>query len=206
MPIGGCPFDPAQHWIIGTVGRMQVVKDQLTLAHAFVHALTLTPELKKRVRLVIVGDGPMRGRVQGVLDAAGLGKLAWLPGERTDIADVMRGLHAFALPSLAEGISNTILEAMASGLPVIATAVGGNADLVLQEQTGYIVPPSDPQAIALRLMEFAADPQRARSMGEAGRQRAQANFSLEAMVSTYQHVYDQQLRRLRPMRSIQQHQ
>ena len=206
LPIRGCPFDPAQHWLIGTVGRMQAVKDQVTLAHAFVHALTLAPELKQRVRLVIVGDGPMRARVQGVLDAAGLGELAWLPGERADVADIMRGLHAFALPSLAEGISNTILEAMASGLAVVATAVGGNADLVLQEQTGYIVPPSDPQAIALRLMALASDPQRARSMGQAGRQRAQANFSLEAMVSTYQHVYDQQLRRMRPMRSIQQHQ
>lgn len=205
LPIGDCPFDPAQHWLIGTVGRMQAVKDQLTFAHAFVHAMTLAPELTHRVRLVIVGDGPMRARVQGVLDAARLGRLAWLPGERADIADIMRGLHAFVLPSLAEGISNTILEAMASGLVVVATAVGGNADLVLQERTGYIVPPSDPQAIALRLIKLATNPQRASSMGQAGRQRAQANFSLEAMVSTYQRVYDRQLRRLRPMRSLQQY-
>ncbi len=205
LPIGGCPFDPAQHWLIGTVGRMQAVKDQLTFAHAFVHAMTLAPELTHRVRLVIVGDGPMRARVQGVLDAAGLGKLAWLPGERADIADVMRGLHAFVLPSLAEGISNTILEAMASGLAVVATAVGGNADLVLQERTGYIVPPSDPQAIALHLITLATNPQRASSMGQAGRHRVQANFSLEVMVSTYQRVYDRQLRRLRPMPSPQQY-
>lgn len=206
LPITGCPFDPAQHWLVGTVGRMQAVKDQLTLAHAFVYAMTSAPELKQRMRLVIVGDGPMREQVQNVLDTAGLSAVAWLPGERADIADVMRGLHVFALPSLAEGISNTILEAMASGLAVVATAVGGNADLVLHEQTGYLVPPANPRAIALHLVALASDPQRARSMGQVGRQRALANFSLEAMVSTYQRVYDQQLRRLCPMRSIQQRQ
>jgi len=186
------------------VGRMQTVKDQLTLAHAFVQALTLAPELRQRMRLIMVGEGPLRAQVRDVLDTAGLGALAWLPGERSDVPDIMRGLHAFALPSLAEGISNTILEAMASGLAVVATAVGGNADLVLQGQTGYLVAPSDPQAMALHLVALAANPQRARSMGHAGRQRAQTTFSLQAMVSTYQSVYDQQLRRLRPVPFVQQ--
>lgn len=204
LPIAGCPFDPAQHWLVGTVGRMQSVKDQIMLAHAFVQALALAPELKQRMRLIMVGEGPLRVQVQDVLDAAGSGTLAWLPGERSDVPDIMRGLHAFALPSLAEGISNTILEAMASGLPVVATAVGGNADLVLHGQTGYIVSPLNPQAMALRLVALASNPQGARSMGQAGRQRAQTTFSLQAMVATYQRVYDQQLRRLRPAQSIQQ--
>ena len=125
-------------------------------------------------------------------------------GERSDVADIMRGLHAFALPSLAEGISNTILEAMASGLTVVATSVGGNADLVLPGQTGYIVSPSDPQAMALRIVTLASNPQRARSMGQTGRQRAQTMFSLRAMVDTYQSVYDQQLSRQRPVQFAQQ--
>lgn len=204
QPIAGCPFDPAQHCLVGTVGRMQTVKDQLTLAHAFVQALTLAPELRQRMRLIMVGEGPLRAQVQDVLDTAGLGALAWLPGERNDVPDIMRGLHIFALPSLAEGISNTILEAMASGLAVVATAVGGNADLVLQGQTGYLVASSDPQAMALRLVALALNPQRVHSMGQAGRQRAQITFSLQAMVSTYQSVYDQQLRRLRPVPFAQQ--
>lgn len=204
QPIAGCPFDPAQHCLVGTVGRMQTVKDQLTLAHAFVQALTLAPELRQRMRLIMVGEGPLRAQVQDVLDTAGLGALAWLPGERSDVPDIMRGLHVFALPSLAEGISNTILEAMASGLVVVATAVGGNADLVLQGQTGYLVASSDPQAMALRLLALALNPQRVHSMGQAGRQRAQTTFSLQAMVSTYQSVYDQQLRRLRPVPFAQQ--
>ena len=75
-------------------------------------------------------------------------RLAWLPGERADVPDVMRGLDCFVLPSLAEGISNTILEAMASGLPVLATDVGGNAELVVDGRTGEIVAPGDVEALA----------------------------------------------------------
>ncbi len=206
QPIAGCPFNSAQHWLVGTVGRMQTVKDQVMLANAFVQALVLAPKLRLRMRLVMVGEGPLRAQAQAVLDAAGLGELAWLPGERVDVADIMRGLHVFALPSLGEGISNTILEAMASGLPVVATAVGGNADLVVQGQTGYIVPPAHPQAMALRLVELVASPERARSLGQAGRQRVRAMFSMQAMVSTYQRVYDQQLHRTSPTHTSPQHQ
>ena len=195
QPITGCPFDPARHWLVGTVGRMQTVKDQVMLAHAFVQAIALAPKLRSRLRLVMVGEGPLRAQAQAALEAAGVAELAWLPGERDDVADIMRGLHLFALPSLAEGISNTILEAMASGLPVLATDVGGNADLVVVGQTGDIVPSADPRAMAQRLVEFASDPERALVMGRAGRQRVQASFSIQAMVSTYQAVYDRHLRR-----------
>lgn len=195
--IEGCPFDPSQHWIVGTVGRMQAVKDQVMLARAFVHALELAPRLKPRMRLVMVGDGPVRAQAQAVLDAAGATALAWLPGERSDVADIMRGLHAFALPSLAEGISNTILEAMASALPVVATNVGGNADLVLHGQTGDIIAAGDPLAMARRLIHLASEPTAASAMGIAGRARVQASFSMQAMVKNYQYVYDMQLQRAR---------
>ncbi|MBK9574218.1 MAG: TIGR03088 family PEP-CTERM/XrtA system glycosyltransferase [Rhodoferax sp.] len=192
--IAGCPFDPAQHWLLGTVGRMQTVKDQTLLARAFVQALQTDPSLKQRLRLVMVGEGPLRAKAQGILEAAGVADLAWLPGERSDVADVMRGLHAFALPSLAEGISNTILEAMASGLPVIATAVGGNADLVHQPDTGVVVPAANVEAMARELVRLANDPARSLKMGQAGRQRVLDRFSMQAMISTYQNVYDSQLR------------
>jgi sugar transferase (PEP-CTERM/EpsH1 system associated) len=195
--IPGCPFDPARHWQIGTVGRMQTVKDQTLLAKAFVLALQLDPSLKDRLRLVMVGEGPLRALAQGILEAAGVADLAWLPGERSDVADIMRGLHAFALPSLAEGISNTILEAMASGLPVIATAVGGNADLVQQPETGVIVPAADAQAMAGEIVNMANDQANSRNMGNAGRQRVLNQFSMQAMVATYQGVYDQCMRQAR---------
>jgi len=194
-PIAGCPFDPAQHWLIGTVGRMQVIKDQTMLAQAFVLALHRAPQLAQRVRLVMVGEGPLRAQAQALLDQAGLGALAWLPGERHDVPDVMRGLHAFALPSLGEGISNTILEAMASGLPVVATGVGGNADLVQQPDTGVIVPAADPQAMAQQIVTMASDPDHAQQMGQAARARVLERFSMQAMVGAYQRVYDRHLGR-----------
>ncbi len=195
QPIEGCPFHHGRHFLVGTVGRMQAAKDQAMLARAFVKAIALAPELAERLRLVMVGDGPLLGEVRGVLAAAGLQHLAWLPGGRNDVAQVMRGLNVFALPSLAEGISNTILEAMACGLPVVATAVGGNADLVQQGKTGFIVPPGDPENMALRLVEFAQNAELARNFGAAGRARVTSAFSMQAMVKTYQDVYESQLQR-----------
>lgn len=189
-PIPGCPFDPEDHWLIGTVGRMAPVKDQLMLTRAFVTLLAKAPDLRRRARLVLVGDGPLRAQCQALLDEAGLADLAWLPGERADVPAVMRGLHVFALPSLAEGISNTILEAMASGLPVVATEVGGNADLVTRERTGLLVPAAEPDAMAAALLRLARDPARAAAMGEAGRERVEHDFSMRAMVARYQGLYD----------------
>lgn len=191
--VSECPFRQPQEWVVGTVGRMQVVKDQLTLARAFVSALEMAPELSDRLRLVMVGDGPLRAQCQDILDSAGVSNLAWLPGERQDIAQLMRSLDCFVLPSLAEGISNTILEAMASGLPVIATEVGGNADLVLEEVTGLLVPSNNPDALARSLLLLAQAPDLAMRMGQAGRRLAEDKFSMAAMVTTYQGLYDRLL-------------
>ncbi|MBV8380709.1 MAG: TIGR03088 family PEP-CTERM/XrtA system glycosyltransferase [Paucibacter sp.] len=188
--IEGCPFDPARHFIFGTVGRMAQVKDQTLLARAFVQLIEQQPAWRERVRLVMIGDGPLRAQAQALLDAAGLAELAWLPGERTDVPAVMRGLNAFVLPSLAEGISNTILEAMASGLPVIATDVGGNADLVEHEQSGLIVPAADAEALRVAMARLAADATLGRQMGRAGRARIERQFSLQAMVRNYQGLYE----------------
>lgn len=191
--IEGCPFGAAGEFLVGTVGRMQAVKDQTTLARAFVIALQRRPDLRPRLRLVMAGDGPLRAQAQHLLDEAGLAGLAWLPGERQDVAGWMRGLDCFVLPSLAEGISNTILEAMACGLPVIATAVGGNTELVEEGRTGLLVPPADPQALALRIIELADDTERSRNLGRAGRLAAEQRFALSVMVSGYQALYDELL-------------
>jgi sugar transferase (PEP-CTERM/EpsH1 system associated) len=193
--IDGCPFAPNAHWIIGTVGRMQPVKDQTTLAMAFIRMLEITPALRRVVRLVMVGDGPLRQKAIDVLQRAGVGDLAWLPGERQDVPSIMRGLHCFVLPSLAEGISNTILEAMATGLPVIATSVGGNAELVDIGQTGEIVAPNDPEAMAHAMARLAQDPTLAKSLGMNGRLVCETKFSLPAMVAAYDMQYSQQLAR-----------
>ena len=195
IPLPGSPFGDPSFWVVGTVGRMATVKDQTHLARSFVRALELAPALKPTLRLAMIGDGPLRAESQAILDAAGLAPLAWLPGERSDVPDVMRSLDCFALPSLAEGISNTILEAMSTGLPVVATDVGGNADLVVNGSTGQIVPPADVEALATALVRMASDPARARAMGREGRAEAERRFSMQAMVDTYQGVYDRLLGR-----------
>ena len=199
--IEGCPFTSGDGsstgsakspWLVGTVGRMQGVKDQTLLATAFVRALSLQPALKARLRLVMVGEGPLRAASMAILQAGGVAELAWLPGERSDVADVMRGLDCFVLPSLAEGISNTILEAMATGLPVIATAVGGNAELVAEGRTGLLVPAGDAEALAQALCSLASNPERAKGMGKSGRSAVEQHFSLAAMVRAYTELYDRE--------------
>lgn len=192
-PVADDPFAGTDCWRIGSVGRMQGVKNPLLLAQAFVRALALQPSMRERARLVMTGDGPERARVVALLQEAGVAELAWLPGERADVADILRSLDAFVLPSLAEGISNTILEAMASGLPVLATAVGGNAELVADGRTGAIVPSADADAMAHVLVQWYEQPESAVALGRAGRAQAERRFSLGAMVGAYQTLYDEQL-------------
>lgn len=194
--IPGSPFNEAGLWLIGTAGRMQTVKDQTNLAHAFVQAIKTEPSLGRRLRLVMVGDGPLRRESLAILEAADLTELAWLPGERNDIPDIMRGLDCFVLPSLGEGISNTILEAMACGLPVIATVVGGNPELVQEGSTGHLVPAADPGALARAIIDLAQSPEKAWAMGYAGRKRIEAQFSMTAMIDSYQKIYDHLLGRM----------
>ncbi len=188
-PVAGGPFNDPRLWVVGTVGRMMTVKAQPDLARAFVLALRRAPTLRDRMRLVMVGDGPLRAEAQRILEEGGVADLAWLPGERSDVPELMRAFDAFALPSLAEGVSNTILEAMASGLPVLATAVGGNPELVSAGRSGLLVPAGDVEAMAQGLSAWAARPESARALGHAGRDRVLRRFSLQAMIDGYLAVY-----------------
>jgi len=189
----GFPFAGSDLWCIGTVGRMAGVKHQSLLARAFALACGRDAAFRSKSRLVMVGDGPERAESLAILEQAGVADLAWMPGERRDVPEVMRSLDCFVLPSLAEGISNTILEAMATGLPVVATDVGGNAELVEHGRTGLVVPSNQPEAMAEALLELAGDSARAASMALAGRQAVAQRFSLRAMVAAYQGLYERQL-------------
>ena len=183
---------------IGTVGRMQDVKDPLNLVEAFLLLRRSRPDLAARARLVLVGDGALRAAVESRLREGGAWEAASLPGAREDVAEQLRAIDLFALPSKAEGISNTILEAMATGLPVVATRVGGNPELVEEGRTGLLVPPSDPAGLAAALARYSEDPALAAAHGAAGRERARAEFSLERMVTRYAALYDEGARRGRP--------
>ncbi len=189
-----CPgFDSPDRFVIGTVGRMQAVKDQLTLVRAFIRLLNIVPGARQVLRLAIVGDGPLREPALALLRQAEALDLAWLPGEREDVAALMRGFDLFVLPSLAEGISNTILEAMASGLPVVATDVGGNPELVESGRTGRLVPPADPESMADAIRAYLDDREMCAKHGRSARATVERRFSMEAMVAGYMDVYDRML-------------
>jgi sugar transferase (PEP-CTERM/EpsH1 system associated) len=183
------PFNDPALFVIGTVGRMEAVKDQTTLVRAFARALAISPGLARRLRLVLVGDGPLRGQIESVVRSANVEPLVWFAGARDDVARLMTGLDCFVLPSLAEGISNTMLEAMATGLPVIATRVGANADLMEDGLSGRLVPRANPEAIANEILAYVADPALARRHGHAGRQIVERRFSLDRMVERYEAMY-----------------
>lgn len=188
MP-SGCPFIPGRDWLVGTVGRMETVKDQVNLARAFVHAVQLSPEARARMRLVIVGDGPKRTEVEQTLQEGGVRELAWLPGARQDIAELLRSFDVFTLPSIAEGIPYTLLEAMATGLPSVASHVGGIGELIEHGRTGLLTPPRQPEALADALLGLLHAPESAQRMGNAAREKALAHYSLQAMVQGYDRLY-----------------
>jgi sugar transferase (PEP-CTERM/EpsH1 system associated) len=186
-------FSTADKIVIGTVGRMEAVKDQITLVHAFVRLVQEHPGGRESLRLIMIGDGALREPVRSILEAAGLAEIAWLPGEREDVPDLLRAMDVFVLPSLAEGISNTILEAMASGLPVVATDVGGNHELVDQDITGLLVPRGDPAALAAAIRVYVDNPDLRRLHGANARKHSEDEFSLDTMVRHYQDIYDELL-------------
>ena len=180
--------------IIGTVGRMQPVKDRLTLVKGFIFLLENNETLRDKARLVLVGDGPLLDEIAELLSKTGLQELVWLAGRKSNIADIMKCLDIFVLPSINEGISNTILEAMACGLPVVATNVGGNPELVTDGETGRLIPTRSPEALAEALKLYVVNINERKNHGNAARKRCEKLFSLDAMVDGYMSVYDQLVR------------
>lgn len=191
LPAG---FADADNVVFGTVGRMHGVKDQINLCAAFAE-LCRDKAQRARLRLVLVGDGPLRQECERLLHDAGCRDQAWFAGNRDDVPGIMQAFDVFVLPSQAEGISNTILEAMACGLPVIATAVGGNAELVDDGRTGTLVPARNASALAGRMADYATDAEMRRLHGSLGRQRILEKFSMSRMLGAYRDVYEQLMER-----------
>lgn len=181
--------------VVGAVMRMQAVKGPDVLLEAFLRLRERSPEARRRLRLAMIGDGPLLGGLRERVAAAGAGADVWLPGQRSDIPALMRGMDLLVVPSHAEGICNTLLEGMSSGLPVIATTVGGNPDLVDDGVSGTLVPAADPAALAAALEACLADPLRLEREGRAARARAEHRFSLRVMVNAYMAVYERVLSR-----------
>jgi sugar transferase (PEP-CTERM/EpsH1 system associated) len=176
--------------VIGTVGRLQPVKDQATLVRAFDALVRRNKTMRDRMRLVVIGDGPLAIDLRALVDSLGLSPIVWFSGAATNVDELMRALDIFVLPSLAEGISNTVLEAMATGLPIVATTVGGNVELVDDGVSGRLFKPADVEALAVLLETYVDDAVLRRRHAAAARERAVGRFGLVGMVAQYQSVYE----------------
>ena len=176
--------------VIGTVARIQDVKNHRGLVAAFARLRELAPEQRERLRLSIVGDGPLMGALREQVASLGLQDVVWLPGARADVAALLHGFSLFALPSLAEGTPVSMLEAMACGLPVVASNVGGIPEVVTDGVEGSLVPVEDTEALARALASYVRDPALRRQRGEAARARVETAFSMRAMLAEYGKLYD----------------
>ncbi|MCI0685072.1 MAG: glycosyltransferase [Gemmataceae bacterium] len=171
---------------IVTVARLSPEKDIANL----LRAMALVSRDDTDARLEIAGDGPVREDLLSLAAELGLGPRVKFLGETNDVPALLARASLFVLPSQAEGISLTLLEAMASGLPVVATRVGGNPEVVNDGRTGWLVPPRDPEALADAIGRLRGDPAGAASMGSAGRSRAEACFDVRHMVARYEALYE----------------
>lgn len=190
------PGFPAEAIVVGSITRFSDIKSPLNLVRAFIDARQRLASEGTDLRLMMAGDGPLLGQANAMLASAGLAHAAWLPGSREDVSALLRQMDVFALSSLREGVSNTVLEAMASGLPVVASATGGNLELVQPGVTGTLVPPADTDALAQAIVTYARDKSLRRAHGLAGRDRAEREYSIERMLSDYDNLYRLQRRQM----------
>jgi sugar transferase (PEP-CTERM/EpsH1 system associated) len=181
-----------QTLIVGAVGRLDPVKDHRTLFQAVERAVLDGVD----ARVVIVGDGPERSGLESDVAARpGLSQRVTFVGAVGDVRPWLNSFDIFALPSLYEGMSNTLLEAMAVGIPPLATAVGGNTEVVEHGSCGLLFRPRDAQAMSVYLKCLAADPDWRRRLGSNARQRVESCFSLRGMLSAYAQMYSDVLKR-----------
>ncbi len=175
----------ADDFVIGTAARLDPVKDLPTLVDAFARVRASAPN----ARLVIVGDGPEKEAVCSAIAAHGAGDGVLLLGYRADVRQLFPAFDVYVNSSISEGVSLTILEGMAAGLPVVATGVGGTPEVVIAGATGLLVPPRSAPALAEAIGSLQAAPQRGRTMGAAGRARVEARFTIDRMVADYAREY-----------------
>jgi glycosyltransferase involved in cell wall biosynthesis len=178
----GVEADPI---LLGTVGRLDPVKDLSTL----LEALRILRSRRRNVRLVIVGDGPERAHLGQQAARMGVGELVAFLGYRSGPRCLLPAFDIYVNSSTHEGISLTLLEAMAAALPIVATEVGGTSEVVVQDHTGLLVPARSPDRLAMAIEDLIRSPERRRAMSDRARARVEQQFSLQAMTKRYLDAY-----------------
>jgi sugar transferase (PEP-CTERM/EpsH1 system associated) len=177
---------PASAIKIGIVARLNEVKDHLNLLNACKVLTGFTDDFQ----LIIVGDGPLRTQLEAEAQNLQINGSILFTGTRNDIADILNELDIYVLSSISEGTSMTLLEAMACELPVVATNVGGNPEVVMDGETGFLVPPKNPEAFAERLLLLIKERELRSTMGRAGRSRVLRHFSIAQTADKYERIYN----------------
>jgi glycosyltransferase involved in cell wall biosynthesis len=183
------------------VGRLSPEKDVGNL----LEAVAIVVKREPGFRVEIAGNGPCAEQLKQRAVGLGLSAQVRFLGEVQDVPALLAGASMFVLPSLTEGVSLTLLEAMARGLPIVATRVGGNAEVVSDGETGLLVPARSPDQLAAAMLKLRGDPAAAERMARAGRQRVEQHFDARRMVGDYENLYrelcSRALRRTIPRRS-----
>jgi len=180
---------PEGKTLIGFVARMTKQKDPLTM----VEAIRLVAEQSREIHFALVGDGELREVTEAKVKEYGLEEVVTFTGFRQDVPNVLHTLDAYVLPSLWEGLSIAMLEALSMGKTVIASAVDGNVEAVTHEQNGLLITPQRPEELAQAILRVHADPELAQQLGKAARQTVLKRFSLPVMVSNTEAVYQRLL-------------
>ncbi len=171
--------------VVGCIGRLAPVKG----VEYFIRMAAALSVRMPHVRFVVAGSGPQESRLREIAYAAGLGEHLRFLGHVPSAASVIGACEVVVIPSLSEGFSLVAAEAMALAKPVVATRVGGVTDVVADGETGLLVPPADPEALAAAVARLLADPDLARTMGTAGARRAEEHFTLDRMVRGYLELF-----------------
>ena len=176
---------PGDAFVIGNVARLNPVKDHATLLHSFAQVLTDIPNAV----LVIVGGGRLYDELQALAKQLGVAEKVHFLGDRDDVKELLPGFDLFVLSSTTEGYSISLVEASASGLPIVATNVGGNPEIVRPGVNGFLATPGDADSLAGAVLRLARDSELRRALGKAGRAWAEANATLEVMAQRYHALY-----------------
>ena len=175
---------PAE-FVVGSVGRLVEVKNYPCLVRAF----HLFSKNRQDVRLLLVGEGPQRVKIEQMIDEYGLGGKVILAGRREDIPALLSSMDVFVLPSFSEGLSNTILEAMCAGLPIIASNVGGNPELIAPGIVGELFESDNERELSTYLENWYSNPEKREQMSISARAHAEKNFTLASMIEKYENAY-----------------
>jgi len=175
-----------KHKVIGMVGRLHPQKGHVYLIDAAEKIVRKHPNVK----FVIVGDGELRSDLEKRVEEKQLSNYFLFTGFRSDVPEMMKTFDIFTLPSLYEGLPNVILEAMAAAKPVVATYVDGSKEIVVDGETGILIPPRDVESLKNALCEFLESPEKIRTFGQNGRKRIENHYSLKRQVKSFEGLYE----------------